>query len=386
MSKLILSLAVLSLLLQSTVFPLSAEESDIAKIDSNFAVEKKGTGELVVYMNALLPPFKVEGFPWYKNGEALNRLPQGVKKSEVNKGVLALSKHTAGGCVRFRTNSPYIYLKSSLANNSPNMGHMPHTGSSGFDLFVDGNTYVKTVNPAHYKGKIPDPLEVKIAGKMPKAMREFTLYMPLYNGVKSLEIGLAPGSKIEAPRAHKISKPILFYGSSITQGACASRTSNAYTAMLCRKLDAPMINFGFSGSALGEAKMAELIASLDLSLFVMDYDYNAPNAEHLWRTHEKFFNIIRQAHPKLPIVIFSRVTNATDERTQAVCRTYENARKNGDNYVWFVDGRDLMKGVDSSYTSVDGTHPNDLGFYAMYKNALPVIEEALKSSDEPIGK
>ena len=147
-----------------------------------------------------------------------------------------------------------------------------------------------------------------------------------------------------------------------------------------------VLNGELSQGAEGEAKMAELIASLDLSLFVMDYDYNAPNAEHLWRTHEKFFNIIRQAHPKLPIVIFSRVTNATDERTQAVRRTYENARKNGDNYVWFVDGRDLMKGVDSSYTSVDGTHPNDLGFYAMYKNALPVIEEALKSSDEPIGK
>ncbi len=353
-------------------------QTDISKIDPNFAVEKCGDLN-VVYINALEKPFSVEGFAWRKSGGALKRLPESVKENDISKGVYVLSNHTAGGVVRFRTDSPHITLRAVIRNRHPNMGHMPQTGSSGFDLFVDQNTYLKTVNPMFGKSAIPEQVEVLLTKRQPKKMRNYSLYLPLYNGVNKLEIGLAPDAKIEAPTPHKIKKPILFYGSSITQGGCASRPSNAYCAMLCRELDAPMINLAFSGNAKGEEKIAELIASLDLSVFVYDYDFNAPNAKHLWDTHEKFFKIIREKRPNLPIIMFSRIVFPNKERTDAVKNTYTNAIKNGDKLVWFMEGKDLVKGADGSYITVDGVHPNDLGFYLMYQNALPLLKEALKA-------
>lgn len=225
--------------------------------------------------------------------------------------------------------------------------------------------------------EVPTPLVMPLAKNLPRKMRDCTLYLPLYNGVNSLEIGLAPDAKIEAPTPHKIKKPILFYGSSITQGACATRTSNAYAAMLCRALDAPMINLGFSGNAKGEVKMAELIASLDLAAFVYDYDYNAPNAEHLKKTHEQFFKIVRKARPDLPIIIFGKISGHTSKRDGIVRATYENAVKNGDKKVWLVEGKKLFEGADYSYLTVDNCHPNDLGFFLMFKNSLPTLKEAL---------
>ena len=141
-----------------------------------------------------------------------------------------------------------------------------------------------------------------------------------------------------------------------------------------------MVNLGFSGNAKGEPKMAELIASLDMSVFVYDYDYNAPTAEHLAKTHEPFFKIIRKAQPNLPIIMLSRVSYASDERANIVKQTYENAKKAGDKNVWFIDGRDLFKDLPFALLTVDHCHPNDLGFYVMYKNVMPAIKEALKKS------
>lgn len=350
-------------------------QNDISKIDKNFAVEK-ADGLDVVYHNAATAPFVVEGFAWRKDGGSYSRLPKNLDANEVNRGARDLSSHSAGGVVRFRTDSPYIVLRAEISSTYT-MGHMADTGSSGFDFFCDTNRYLKTVNPRMNKPQIPTPVVAVLTQNFGKKMRDYSLYMPLYNGVKKLEIGLAPDAKFEKPTPHKIAKPILFYGSSITQGGCASRTSNVYTAMLCRALDAPMINLGFSGSAKGEPKLAELIASLDLAAFVYDYDYNAPTTEHLKKTHEPFFKIIRKAKPNLPIIMLSRVSYPSDDRVAVIRATYENAKKAGDKNVYFIDGRDLFKDADISYLTVDGCHPNDLGFYLMFKNTLPTLKQAI---------
>ncbi len=365
------------ILLSIVTFSQISMSADISQLDKNFAVEKVGNLN-VVYRNALSAPFVLEGFAWRKGDEPLRRIPSNFNLKGLGEGVFWLSHHTAGGVVRFRTDSPYITLRAKHFNATHNMGHMPATGAAGFDLFADKDDYIKTVNPSRKKGEIPSPLEVPLMQNYKGGMRDYTLYLPLYNGVTSLEIGLSPKAKIERASGHKISKPIVFYGSSITQGACASRTSTAYTAMLCRAVDAPMINLGFSGNAKGESKMAELIATLDMSVFIYDYDHNAPNAEHLKKTHEPFFKIIRATHPNLPIIMLSRVSGATDERAAIIRQTYENAKKNGDKNVWFIDGRDLFKDISYAYLTVDNIHPNDLGFYLMYKNTLPVLKEALK--------
>ena len=183
---------------------------------------------------------------------------------------------------------------------------------------------------------------------------------------------------------HRVGKPILFYGSSITQGGCASRPSNCHCALISRWLDAQQINLGFSGNAKGEAFIAEAIAKLSLSCFVMDYDHNAPTAEHLQNTHEAFFQIIRKAQPKLPVVFVSRPYGDTGDyenaakRRDIILNTYLNAKNNGDRYVYFVDGMSFFDEIDREAGTVDLLHPNDLGFYLMAKQIVPVVKEALE--------
>lgn len=354
------------------------ETVKIEEIDKNFQTAKVGNLD-VCYYDALKDPFEIEGFPWRDPARVFNRLPSSFTVKDVNAGALSLSNHTSGGAVRFRTDSPFIVLRANLAYSS-DMNHMPRAGSAGFDLYSgSGNEirYRKTAQPSPNM-KV---LEILMANGSPKKMTDWTLYLPLYGAASKIEIGLAPGSNIEKPVPHTVINPILFYGSSITQGGCASRPGNAYTTMLCRALDAPQINLGFSGSGKGETAVAEAIAGLKLSVFVMDYDHNAPSPQHLKDTHEKFFKIIRGKNPELPIIILSKCDFngvGDKQRREIIRQTYENAVKDGDKKVWFIDGETLFGTEDRDACTVDGCHPNDLGFYRMFRQIFPVLEKAIK--------
>ncbi len=355
----------------------------IEEIDKNFKTASVGDVQ-VCYFNALEKPFVLEGFPWRKPGGKLYRIPEEFTENEVNAGVLELAYHTAGGAVRFCTDSKVIALRAKLWH-SCDMNHMPRAGSAGFDIFCGkaGERYhAGTAQP----GRDMEILEVIIDRRESSEMREYLLNMPLYGGAETVEIGLEPGSTLEAPPEHRISRPVLFYGSSITQGGCASRPGNAYSSMLCREVDAPQINLGFSGSGKGEKAMAEAIAGLDLAAFVMDYDHNAPSAEHLEETHEAFFRIIREKNPELPIIIMSKCDiwqyrdyDVMSRRREVIRRTYENAVKSGDKKVWFIDGETLFGSEHRDLSTVDGCHPNDLGFYRMFQTVLPVLKDSLKA-------
>ena len=216
--------------------------------------------------------------------------------------------------------------------------------------------------------------------RLPAARLEvqFILSLPLYAGTDRLEIGVALDAKFEEPTPQKIQKPIVFYGSSITQGGCASRPANNYTTMICRDLDAPQVNLGFSGSGRGEPAVAHAIAKIDASVFVFDYDHNAPTSEHLRATHEPFFKIIREAHPDLPVIFLSRPdTDNGGERMEIIRQTYANAVAAGDKNVYFIPGDSLFGPNGLNWCTVDGCHPNDLGFYRMYEKILPVVKQAL---------
>ena len=151
--------------------------------------------------------------------------------------------------------------------------------------------------------------------------------------------------------------------------------------MITRRLRIDHINLGFSGSARAEDSIAEYIASLDMSLFVYDYDYNAPTVEHLRNTHEKMFKTIRAAHPTIPVVMLTRpkmfLTEAEVERREIVYATYQRARDSGDTNVYFLDGATLMSLADNEGT-VDGCHPNDLGFFSMAKVLGDLLETITK--------
>jgi lysophospholipase L1-like esterase len=210
-------------------------------------------------------------------------------------------------------------------------------------------------------------------------LREYTVNFPLYDGVNRLYIGLKRGSVIEAPFEYRYSKPVVYYGSSITQGGCASRPGNSYQAILSRRLGIDHINLGFSGNGRAEPEMARYLASLDMCAFVCDYDYNCLSEEHLWQTHRPLYETVRNANPDLPILLISSPTVLKEpeqfaERRRAVKATYDYAVQHGDKNIYYIDGAELFAGECWDSCTVDGVHPNDFGFYRMAMR----IEKSLK--------
>ena len=338
---------------------------NISEIDSNLKVLRDFPRDGLLYRDVLDEPFSVHGV--FHDGERFVRLPDEVARS-VSEGVYALYSHTAGGRVRFKTDSKRIAIRAYM-NNVYKMPHFALSGSCGFDLYVNGE-YFGTFMPPF---DLLDGYESLIDLGSVK-MRELEINMPLYSGVTSLHIGLDEVSALLAPTPYQNPLPIVFYGSSVTQGGCASRPGMSYEAILSRELNVDHVNLGFSGSARAEFEMAEYIKGLKMSAFVYDYDYNSPSVEHLASTHKRMFDIIRAAHPTLPILILSRphhkVDEATDERARVIISTYEQARANGDENVYFIPGSRLMSLARGEGT-VDNCHPTDLGFYSM---AMEIIK------------
>lgn len=348
---------------------------DISKIDKNFKLETAIKRDGIVFYDCRDSRFEIRGVIAPKDDDDIfRRMPQDIADN-TNDGVKWLNNNTAGGRIRIKTDSPYIAVSYELANECK-MAHMPFSGSMSFDMYekIDGkDTYIKSFITD--KGKfeaIYDFADTK--------MRELTLNMPLYSGVKKVYIGLDDTAKTEKCDPYTYDKPVVYYGSSITQGGCASRPGNSYQAMISRRFDCDHINLGFSGSAKGETVIAEYIAGLDMSIFVYDYDHNAPTVEHLAATHKPMFDIIRKANPDLPIIMVSRPngfggTEEVNRRFAIIKETYDAAVSAGDKNVYIVDGRHIMDGIAEDGGTVDGVHPNDLGFYCMALRIGDVIEK-----------
>ena len=347
-------------------------KNKIQDMDRNFAVPAGIDLPDAVYVSALEAPVKVYGL--FREGGKFRRIPEALAK-ETNEGVLFLHANTAGGRARFTTNSPYLAIHAEM----PSVGKMPHfalTGSAGFDVYVNGE-YRRTFTP---------PFDIETgydaAVWFPDASpREITVHFPLYSEVSALYFGVRRGSSLSPAAPYEDAPPVVYYGSSITQGGCASRPGLAYQNIVTRALNRDHLNLGFSGSAKGEQCMARYIAGLRMSAFVLDYDHNAPTAEHLAETHEPFFKTVRAARPALPILLLSRPKAEPDadetRRIEIIRRTYENARAAGDENVRMLTGPDLMALCGNEGT-VDDCHPNDLGFFSMAKAVEKALREMLK--------
>lgn len=349
---------------------------EIEKIDKNFAVAAE-IGEKMTFVNCLDAPIRVHGLIPTESGFV--RMPERTAE-KVSESVAFLSRNTAGGRVRFRTNSPKIAIRVSMRD----IGKMPHfalSGSAGFDLY-EGDCYRGTFMPPF---DIEDGYESELGLPGGVKEREITIHMPLYSGVKSLEIGLCEGASLERPGDYSIKAPVVYYGSSITQGGCASRPGNCYENILSRVLDCDHINLGFSGSALAEEAIADYIAGLEMSAFVYDYDHNAPDVAHLQKTHGRMFETIRRSHPLLPVVMVTRPQPRPDreeyERRAVIMETYEKALAAGDKNVYFIDGSAMLHIFGGDSGTVDGCHPNDLGFMCMAREMEMVLKEILKEQN-----
>ncbi len=339
---------------------------DIGSIDKALAVNTAIGRDDIAWHDPRKEPFVLYGV-YFEDG-LYRRMPMNVAKT-VSEGVSELSIHTAGGRVCFATDSECV----AISYRRPSLWRMPHmalAGSAGFDLYtrLDGKlVYYGTFMPDPKNGEGYDSI-VKFPDRK---MREFMIHFPLYCGVKSLEIGVQNDAKLEKWNGYKREKPVVFYGSSITQGASATIPSGDYANRLSRRFDTNFINLGFSGNAKGEQAMMDYLASLDMSVFVYDYDHNAPNADHLRATHYKGYRTVRDAHPDLPIIMCTSTAygNLRDgsfpERRDVIAASYERALAEGDKNVYFVDGKKVYATFYADGCTVDGSHPTDYGFQRM---------------------
>ena len=347
----------------------------ITEIDKNFKLTNELIPKDAAWYDSKEEPFSVHGLWKAEKGEYFLRIPPEVAQN-TNEGVVHLNYCTAGGRVRFTTDSPYIAVKAIMPP-CDRMNHITPVGQSGFDLYKsDEGVYA-------YVGSFPP----KVKENGVEGFREtdgkrhtYTLNMPLYDRVEELYIAVAPTAYIGAPEdSYAPVKPVLYYGSSITQGGCASRPGNAYQALISRKTN--FVNLGFSGSARAEDAMIDYLCTLDASVFVCDYDHNAPTSEYLKSTHSKLFWAYRNAHPETPVVLISKPdywgTEEDEKRRRIVRDTYDEALAKCDTKVVYVDGAHIFDGDFADSCTVDRCHPNDLGFFRMAMAIGDAVEKAL---------
>ena len=314
----------------------------------------------------------LEGKGWENTESYYDRLPAPAK-DKVRPPVWDLSHDSAGMCLRFVTEGTSLRIRWTLREGNLAMPHMPATGVSGIDLYSrtdDGRwTFVQNGRPTAKSNEA----SFRVA-----AGAECLLYLPLYNGVESIKVGVPQDKALSKPgespgRQHK---PIVFYGTSITQGGCASRPGMAFTAIVRRQLDVPVINLGFSGNGKMEPEMADLLAELDPAVYVLDCLWNMQPAEVSQRV-APFVKKLRAARPGTPILLVedASVSNTTPTEKGRICRRiYEDLKAEGITGLHFLSNQDML-GTDGDGT-VDGAHPNDAGMLrqaTVFRKSLAAI-------------
>lgn len=342
----------------------------IEEIDKNFSAAVPVFYGMKTY-DVLSSPFALYGLMTCEKGFC--RMTPCVA-DKVSESVLNLNYNTSGGCLRFRTDSKRIILTATLPDLCL-MNHMPLTGSSSFDIYCDKK----------FCGVFRAPSVEKYTGTwsgelyLPDGMKDVMIFFPLYNNVKEVFVSLEENAQVLQGDSFEKKEPIVFYGSSITQGGCASHPGNAYPNMISRALNREILNLGFSGSCKAEKIMSEYIGKLPMSLLIYDYDHNAPTPEFLEATHERFFKELRELNPDVPVIMISVADRClgdnVEKRRAIIKRTYENAKAKGDKNVYFLDGGHFYDEIGLENATVDCCHPNDLGFYAFYKNISEFIKE-----------
>ena len=316
-----------------------------------------------------------------------DRLPSSYK-GKVRDAVWSLSKSSAGISVRFLSNSTTIRVKWELLNDAK-MNHMAETGIKGIDLYFRNNGKWQYLNTARPAGKVNDYL---LISNMDPVMREYRLYLPLYDGVTELEIGIDSLSSILKPERTN-NKPIVFYGTSITQGGCASRPGMVHTSIISRKLDVECINFGFSGNGRMEKPLAELISGIDALFYVLDGTNNM-TPEQIHENAIPLVEIIREKHPGTQIVFVEGLLNDKsylDQKTRdaenakniALKKEFDEMKNRGFRNIYYIE-QSGGKGTDFEST-VDGVHLTDLGF-SRYADFLLKEFRRIKVIDRKMGR
>lgn len=360
----------------------------IHEIDQNFDTAFESPSD-IQWHSPLEEPFSLHGVFYSEEEKLYRRLPKEFAAS-INEKIAFLAQNTAGGRIRFQTSSPYIALRVEEPFNEP-LPHMTIFGKNGVSIFAN-QEYVGCIAPTYSQIVQGDPafngdgkiLFDGIIKPQIEGLYQLELFLPLYSGLTSIYIGLKDGSFLLPPTPYKHPKPVLFYGSSITQGACASKPGDDYISHLSRRLDFDFINYGFSGNAKAEPEMAKYLSQQEASVFVIDYDHNAPDENYLRKTHYPLYKTIRAANPTTPILFmtmpgFENWKNRPSHkaRREVILDAWKKAKEDGDNNIYFIDCYGCF-GDQNECGTVDNGHPNSLGFEKMAEKVYPVLKGLLQ--------
>ncbi len=359
---------------------------DITKIDPNLATIAVSDEDDVQWISAHDERLTLYGVYYDKSEGRYRRMPA-TDAEKVSKAVAGLSTHTSGGRIRFVTDSKYIAIKAAIPTARP-MTHMTMRGSMGFGVYADGffeNSYSPDAK-AHIQDLANSTTKSYFATKNMLCHKisqgndgksVIDVYFPLYGGVLELYIGVARGSVVEKGPKYKYEKPMVFYGSSITQGGCVSHPGNDYTAIISRRLDADYINLGFSGNGNAEDAMVDYLNAIDASLYAFDYNMFAKYPDRVLPPHYSIYQRLREKHPDVPILLYDKPAydyTSYPEREEIIRSTYERAVAEGDKLIAHVHARELFGDENRDICTVDASHPTDYGALKMADALTPVIK------------
>lgn len=343
--------------------------SRIEDLDRNF--KNLPNAEGLTWLDAFDSRLTIRAHGWLEEAtqtRSFRRFPDRAA-GQFSEAIQQLSYCPASVFIAFQTDSPDISVR--VANrNSQMMSHMPLTGSAGVELYMlEEGRWIPLFVAVPPSGNAK--YERRLMWDMPQRMREFRLYLPPYKELEELNLGFAPDSTVQPCPA--TSKPIVFYGTSITQGGCANTAGSDFVSTIGRLLGIDTINLGFSGNGKGEPEMAHLIGEIDAELFVINYASNC-DLPRLQATLPGFLRILREKHPHIPLVLQGPVCNllSWDRKyydlmgslREELMSWFLKLRQAGDSHIHFIDGDGLLP-AGSSGTYVDGRHPTSYGFAIM---------------------
>jgi lysophospholipase L1-like esterase len=332
-----------------------------------------------------LPPssseLEIDGLPWFsQNSGEFFRLPA-ASQEKFPPPVWNLAKSPSGARVRFRTDATTVAIRLEYPS-PPSMNNMHAFGQTGVDLYAEGVYRGTAIADKDAKpGKI---YEHAYFSAQPQRWRDMTVYLALYKPVKVIGIGVDSEARFEKPRSFAIPKPVVFYGTSITQGGCASRPGMSYQAIAARALNIDFVNLGFSGNGKGEPEVAAAVSRIDASCFVLDFAQNNGTVKSLREVYGPFLDTLRKAHPDTPILAITPIYSVREAAGQTendgmrehIRQVVSQRIGAGDRNLQIVEGTDLL-GPERGDGLVDGTHPNDLGFQWMAEGLGPRLRRVL---------
>lgn len=338
----------------------------------------KKCDETVTFYNVRQKPFRIDGFC---SDTEFIRIPADVAGKSTMPGgnIDGVYERTAGGRIRFQTNSERIAIRVRIPARHE-YSTRPMQMVCGFDLYADRG------NGMEFKANLFPPTDFddkfeRIVG-VGAGEKEITLYFPLMNEIAEVWVGLDKDASLKEAAPYKMEKPVIFLGSSITQGANASRPGLCYTNIIERELDVNCVNLGFAGAFIAQEALVGYVSELDMSALVLDYDYNSPSPEHLEKTHYGTYCRIREKNPDVPIILVSKPDYRLEcflhaQRRAIIMDTYCKGIKNGDKNLYFVDGAAFFAGENRADCTDDTVHPNTLGHRKMATHIGETLTYAL---------